>query len=861
MCVIILICLCQAIVATRESERLRDQLRAAEDYLQSRENMNNIVRQTGLLHFIEPASAFFGEAKRSESGENCERLPSVQQLYQFFATYPGFGITDPLSELVHVSSTEDSVLGEGYCVFRFSQIYHNIPVLGAQVLVHVDPEGGIRFVNGVVVPLSDMTIEPILTRGEAIQAARAHWQDQQNKNFSSSTCNVRRIIWQHGLSADPVPNQLPYLAYEVTTTNAIQEEYVIILDALTGSILTSLDSIRHAIYKVWQYAYEPNKPAYYLSDRNQYPTNNAQANKLIRASADVFGVMKKIFGVNSYNKLGASMISVFDAVPSPPGQCPNAWWNGFFISACPGMAGYDVVVHEWAHAYTQFSSNLRYLGESGALNEAYSDIAAESLQLSYNKLYNQYGVKRSTFSCNPSDSVRWLIGEATTEAMHSETAMRDMWNPNCNQNPRYVGDDRYEWCGSADQGGVHTNSGIFNQLFSLVADGGSLNNVRVNAIGIDAAFSVFWRAAFVYATETSTFAQQANNIERACRDLIGRPIKNIADDWSGPALSSASCTAVSNAILATKLRDPMCTCINCYPHVISAGPSGGYISTNSKKFDNAIYIHVSGIQSTTVLCRFTIVGSRQPLAVQSAWKVFDSEGGYKTVVCSPLPSISSISVRMEIAISINQGQTWLIALSSYQLFAPPQITSVYPTNIPSQGGIVTIIGQGFESFSGCLLDDVSSLELVNCLTCRFGSEKPVAATFDNSNQLTCPFPSSESLSHSSDQYLICISKNNRIFICEPAFYITIDYSTSHHWYSSIPWETVFVILKYALVLVVIVAIAVGIGYAIYRCKRANITVITLDSPQVAQIEMSTFLTSDNDDEIALRNDVTDDSPQ
>src|SRR3989338_4599918 len=134
VCVIILICLCQAIVATRESERLRDQLRAAEDYLQSRENMNNIVRQTGLLHFIEPASAFFGEAKRSDSG-----------------------------------------LGEGYCVFRFSQIYHNIPVLGAQVLVHVDPEGGIRFVNGVVVPLSDMTIEPILTRGEAIQAARAHW--------------------------------------------------------------------------------------------------------------------------------------------------------------------------------------------------------------------------------------------------------------------------------------------------------------------------------------------------------------------------------------------------------------------------------------------------------------------------------------------------------------------------------------------------------------------------------------------------------------------------------------------------------------------------------------------------------------
>jgi len=36
----------------------------------------------------------------------------------------------------------------------------------------------------------------------------------------------------------------------------------------------------------------------------------------------------------------------------------------------------DIVAHELAHGVTQFSSGLIYFGESGALNEAFSDIIA-----------------------------------------------------------------------------------------------------------------------------------------------------------------------------------------------------------------------------------------------------------------------------------------------------------------------------------------------------------------------------------------------------------------------------------------------------------------------------------------------------
>jgi hypothetical protein len=44
------------------------------------------------------------------------------------------------------------------------------------------------------------------------------------------------------------------------------------------------------------------------------------------------------------------------------------------------MARTDVAVHEWTHAYTEYTQALVYQYQSGALNEAYSDIVAEGLQ-------------------------------------------------------------------------------------------------------------------------------------------------------------------------------------------------------------------------------------------------------------------------------------------------------------------------------------------------------------------------------------------------------------------------------------------------------------------------------------------------
>ena len=62
-------------------------------------------------------------------------------------------------------------------------------------------------------------------------------------------------------------------------------------------------------------------------------------------------------------------------------NCPNANWNGATTNYCDGVTSDDVVSHEWGHAYTEYTSGLIYQYQSGALNESYSDVWGETVDM------------------------------------------------------------------------------------------------------------------------------------------------------------------------------------------------------------------------------------------------------------------------------------------------------------------------------------------------------------------------------------------------------------------------------------------------------------------------------------------------
>src|SRR5262249_44645095 len=118
-------------------------------------------------------------------------------------------------------------------------------------------------------------------------------------------------------------------------------------------------------------------------------------------------------GRDSYNGAGAEIRSTTRYCPDA-GHCPyaNAFWNGTqMVYGLNFATADDVVGHELTHAVTEYSANLFYYMQSGALNESYSDIFGETID-------QTDGVDGS------GGSVKWKIGEDL-----SIGALRDMMNP------------------------------------------------------------------------------------------------------------------------------------------------------------------------------------------------------------------------------------------------------------------------------------------------------------------------------------------------------------------------------------------------------------------------------------------------
>ena len=121
------------------------------------------------------------------------------------------------------------------------------------------------------------------------------------------------------------------------------------------------------------------------------------------------------------------------------------------------LAGaFDVTAHEITHGITQSTAALEYEGQSGALNESYSDVMAAM-----------------------ADNANWTIGEDVYTPSISGDALRDLSNPHqggsslndAGWQPATMGEFLYmPYTDDQDYGGVHINSGIPNHAAYLVAN-------------------------------------------------------------------------------------------------------------------------------------------------------------------------------------------------------------------------------------------------------------------------------------------------------------------------------------------------------------------------------------------------------
>ncbi len=184
-----------------------------------------------------------------------------------------------------------------------------------------------------------------------------------------------------------------------------------------------------------------------------------------------------------------------------PANYPSAQrWN--YLSGA-----LDVVGHELTHGVTRYTSNLIYLNESGALNEAFSDMMGTAIEFFYQPPGG--GPLQSDYLC--------------AEDVVTPGGIRSLANPIAYDDP-----DHYsrKVITNGDNGGVHTNSAIASHAYYLAIEGGvnRTSGLSVTGVGFsnrEQIEKVMYRAFTQLMPASATYAVARATTIQAARELYG----------------------------------------------------------------------------------------------------------------------------------------------------------------------------------------------------------------------------------------------------------------------------------------------------------------------------------------------------
>lgn len=245
------------------------------------------------------------------------------------------------------------------------------------------------------------------------------------------------------------------------------------------------------------------------------PATAAILNKNLERTRDYF---TGEFGLRSWNNRGASILASINlnqnTIIDLLGTKQNASWTmNRFLFGAGSKNGFDnfekaldVVAHEYTHAVIQETSNLKYEGQSGALNEHFADVFGSIVNQTHNPKANPY-----------------LIGASVISATHAKKAraIRDMMDPSKGLDPQPAHMNQLlkrpfskygKGCSPKsdnDMCGVHVLSGIPNKMSALV----------MSAIGKEEASKLFFNVMTKRLKENSNFHDYRLALMKECKSM------------------------------------------------------------------------------------------------------------------------------------------------------------------------------------------------------------------------------------------------------------------------------------------------------------------------------------------------------
>jgi Zn-dependent metalloprotease len=503
-----------------------------------------------------PGTEFVKYGERSEVPEFARFRKGSEVPLPMFSEYINRRFGSPEGSSLKLTSVESDDLG--YKHYRYQQIFGGVPLQGAVYLAHTR-NGFVESMNGTYYSNFDFPTVPSLSESQALQAALDYvgadvyrWEDPKQEAWLK--------VEQHDPNATFYPHA--HLVYAPVDWVFDAENYRlcyrfniyaetplyradVFVDAISGEVISENQQIHHAdVTGSAQTAYsgtqsivtDSNGGSFRLREAGRgngietydmnTGTNYGNAvdftdadNNWNNVNVDMDEVATDAHwgcemtydyfflehGRNSLDDAGFALISYvhYDNLYA------NAFWDGQRMTYGDGngttwnpLTALDICGHEVAHGLTTNTANLVYQDEPGALNESFSDIFGTAIEW-----YAKPG------------TANWLMGEDIG------SALRSLSDPGVYGDPdTYNAGDWYT--GTADNGGVHTNSGVQNYWFYLLSVGGSGTNdagdvYTVNSIGIDDAAAIAFRNLTVYLGVNSTYADARFYAIQSAIDLFG----------------------------------------------------------------------------------------------------------------------------------------------------------------------------------------------------------------------------------------------------------------------------------------------------------------------------------------------------
>ena len=427
---------------------------------------------------------------------------------------------------------------------RYQQTFRGLPVFGAQIVVSENDDGSVHALFGRKV--SDLAHDvgasaPKLGRARAMTLAK--YAGLGNRVGFMRTERERAELSVFVDDAGRARKAYVVSYFADTARGGSPMRPTVVIDADSGRVLKQWNDLQTALVgtgpggnqKIGQYEYGTNYGYLDVAQSGSTCTMTNANVKTVNLNGGTTGTTAYAYAcprntfqtingayspLNDAHYFGSVVYNMYQAYM---GMAPlsfqltmrvhystnyeNAFWDGSSMTFGDGyttfypLVSLDVSSHEVSHGFTAQQSNLTYSGQSGGINEAYSDIAGEAAEY-YMRGSNDFKVGYDIFK--------------------GSGALRYMYNPPLDGHSIDNAANYYDGLN------VHYSSGVYNKAFYLLATKAGWNTQK--------AFKVFARANDLYWVSSTNFNQGACGVQTAAQDY-GYTVADVTSAFSAVGVS------------------------------------------------------------------------------------------------------------------------------------------------------------------------------------------------------------------------------------------------------------------------------------------------------------------------------------